>query len=409
MSDPIVKIEGLWKRYGLPPSAGPFQMFSNLRHGRRLFWTDPNRGPWSLQDINLEINRGEVFGIIGRNGAGKSTLLKILAGVSRPTRGNVDVKGRIFPMIELNAGMHFDLSGRENVRLLGAVMGMTNNQVRRIEPEVEEFCELGEYFDMPVRTYSSGMIARLGFGVAMNVQADILLVDEVLSVGDVNFQRKALKKMQSLMKSGVTVVFVSHAIHKLEAICDRVAYLNAGRIQSLGEPVQICKNYLRDLMPGAPAATDTAIAERSGSGDIRFTEITITGGHSGANHAYCGENLEIHLDYEKAERLTPEEEAILLREVNLRIDFVNDEDQLVMVSTAYREKANLSFASRGRITCRVADMPLLPGIYRVDILLAGLIRIDEWKAACNLIIEARDPILMAYPGMVYSRTDWSSQ
>jgi len=405
MSDTIIKIDGLWKRYGLPPTVGPWQLLSNLRHLRNPFWTDPDQGPWSLRDVSLEIKRGEVFGIVGRNGAGKSTLLKILAGVSKPTRGSVEVKGRIFPMIELNAGMHFDLSGRENVRLLGAVMGLTKRQIRMVEPDVEEFCELGEYFDMPVRTYSSGMIARLGFGVAMNIRADILLVDEVLSVGDVVFQRKALRKMEALIKSGVTVVFVSHAIHKLEAISDRVGYLASGRLLSTGEPVAVCKEYLQDQMP---KVIPEGIDSRAGSGDIRFTDLRVVSAHADNATAYSGEDLELQLKYQKSANLSADDEKVLLREVNLRIDFVNGEDQLVMVCTAYRDKGSLTFNSSGVITCRISQLPLLPGLYRIDVLLGGLLRVDDWKSALNLRVEARDPIYGSLPGVIFSNTAWSS-
>ena len=177
--DVVIRIEGMWKRYGLP-------IVPALRRGwRALRGRGPgNEDAWVLRDVNLEVRRGETLGIIGRNGAGKSTMLKVLAGVTPPTRGRVEVRGRIFPMIELNAGVHPELTGRENVHLLGAVMGLGRREVRAKLPAIENFCELGEWFDKPVRMYSSGMLARLGFAVAINVDSDIIMVDEVFAVGD---------------------------------------------------------------------------------------------------------------------------------------------------------------------------------------------------------------------------------
>ncbi|MBZ0306406.1 MAG: ATP-binding cassette domain-containing protein, partial [Anaerolineae bacterium] len=166
----VIRVEGLYKQYGLPlPS--PFSRLRGL--------TEPK---WSLRDIQFEVRGGETLGIIGYNGAGKSTLLKVLAGVTPPTRGQVEVRGRVFPMIELNAGMNMELTGRENVLLLGILMGMSRAEIRAKLPEIEDFCELGKWFDEAVWKYSSGMLARLGFSVALNVDADILLVDEVLAV-----------------------------------------------------------------------------------------------------------------------------------------------------------------------------------------------------------------------------------
>jgi ABC-type polysaccharide/polyol phosphate transport system ATPase subunit len=188
--DVVIKVDHLWKCYGLPPSPDFKGVLKNIKNGRPLFYAPNDSGPWSLSDVNFEIKKGEVLGVIGRNGAGKSTLLKVLAGVSPATRGSIAVKGRVFPMIELAAGMHLDLTGRENVRLLGAVMGIPYFEMEANVPKIEEFCELGEWFDRPVYQYSSGMAARLGFAVAMHVNADVLLIDEVLSVGDFLFQKK---------------------------------------------------------------------------------------------------------------------------------------------------------------------------------------------------------------------------
>jgi len=235
--DVVIRVEGLSKRYGLP-------LVAALRRGwRRLRGQPADGGSWALRDVNLEVRRGETLGIIGRNGAGKSTLLKVLAGVTPPTRGRVELHGRIFPMIELNAGVHPELTGRENVRLLGAVMGLTRAQVKAKLPDIEDFCELGEWFDKPVRMYSSGMLARLGFGVAINVDSDIILVDEVFAVGDLQFQNKCLARLKELWEAGKTILFVSHSLDALQYLTRRGIVLERGAVAGDGTPREMLNRY----------------------------------------------------------------------------------------------------------------------------------------------------------------------
>ncbi len=184
----MIRIEGLWKHYGLPLPRIVRRGWNWLTHKNES--SGDSGGPWALKDINLEIRKGETIGIVGRNGAGKSTLLKVLAGVTAPSRGLVEIRGRLFPMIELNAGLNMELTGRENVRLLGAVMGLSRREIESKLPDIEEFTELGDWFDRPVRMYSSGMLARLGFGVAVNIESEIILIDETFAVGDLKFQKQ---------------------------------------------------------------------------------------------------------------------------------------------------------------------------------------------------------------------------
>ncbi len=233
--DTVIKVEGLWKRYGLPSP----KMLLNRLIGREA----DSSGPWALREINLEITRGETFGILGRNGAGKSTLLKVLAGVTLPTRGNVEVTGRIFPMIELNAGLNPELTGRENVKLLGSIMGLTRSEMEDKLPGIEDFTELGEWFDKPVRTYSSGMLGRLGFGVAVNIESDVILIDETFAVGDLRFQNKSLARMQRLRESGATILLVSHSLETLQFVSSRGILLEQGRLLREGEILETITQY----------------------------------------------------------------------------------------------------------------------------------------------------------------------
>lgn len=239
--DTAIKIDGLCKHYGLPV----LQKYRQILSARPF----PNASAsWALREINLEVKKGEVLGIIGRNGAGKSTLLKVLAGVISPTRGSVAVKGRVFPMIELNAGIHPELSGRENAKFLSAIMGFSRRFIKENMAQVEEFCDIGEYFDKPVRTYSDGMLARLGFAVAVNIKADILLIDEVISVGDFNFQNKCLHKIKQMKEEeGVTVVFVSHNLDMLQYLCGRSAMLDNGALTKEGPSDEVITYYENSL------------------------------------------------------------------------------------------------------------------------------------------------------------------
>jgi ABC-2 type transport system ATP-binding protein/lipopolysaccharide transport system ATP-binding protein len=189
---------------------------------------------WALTDINLEINKGDVVGIIGFNGAGKSTMLKVVSGILKPTKGNVEIEGSIAPLIELGAGFDPELSGRENIYLNGAVLGFSKKVMHDKVDEIIEFAELEDFIESPIKNYSSGMYARLGFSIATCVKPDILIVDEILSVGDYRFQEKSKKRIQDMMNSGTTIIMVSHTIEQVEELCNKVVWLENGKIKKIG-------------------------------------------------------------------------------------------------------------------------------------------------------------------------------
>ncbi|MEW6418724.1 MAG: ABC transporter ATP-binding protein [Nitrospirota bacterium] len=197
----------------------------------------------ALCDISFEVYKGETFGIIGRNGVGKSTTLGLIAGVLKPSKGRVIVKGRISPLLELGAGFHADLTGRENIMLNGVLMGLTRTEVFKKMDEIIEFSELGDFINQPIRIYSSGMLARLGFSVVANLNPEILLIDEVLAVGDLEFQKKCIDKMMGFKKKGVTMVFVSHSMGDVKRICDRVMWIDSHSIKMMGEPKEVITKY----------------------------------------------------------------------------------------------------------------------------------------------------------------------
>ena len=202
---------------------------------------------WALKNVDIESPTGKVVGVIGRNGAGKSTLLKVLAGVIKPIEGTVEINGRIAPLIELGAGFDPELTGRENTYLNGTILGCTNKEITRKLDQIIDFSELGEFIDAPLRTYSSGMIARLGFAIATDVDPDILIVDEILGVGDDAFQAKCRRRIENFRARGVTILFVSHDLKQVEEMCDYVYWLDHGEIRANGRPQHVVAQY-REFM-----------------------------------------------------------------------------------------------------------------------------------------------------------------
>lgn len=198
---------------------------------------------WALKNIDFQVEKGEVVGIIGHNGAGKSTLLKIISGILKPTEGSVSVQGVIVPMLELGSGFDQDLTGRENIFLNGAILGYSEEFLKQKYDEIVEFSELGKFIEIPLRNYSSGMIMRLAFSIATVVNPDILIVDEILAVGDADFQAKSKARMMELMGGGTTVLFVSHTLDQIREMCDKVLWIEHGQMQAFGETEEICNKY----------------------------------------------------------------------------------------------------------------------------------------------------------------------
>lgn len=198
----------------------------------------------ALKHVSFDVKRGEVMGLIGHNGAGKSTLLKVISGILKPTEGSVIVRGNVAPMLELGSGFDFDMTGRENIFLNGAILGYSEEFLKSKYEEIVAFSEIGPFIDMPLRNYSSGMVARLAFSVATVVVPEVLIVDEVLAVGDAEFQEKSRKRMMELMSGGTTVLFVSHSMEQIREICNRVVWLEGGHVTGFGETQEVCDSYV---------------------------------------------------------------------------------------------------------------------------------------------------------------------
>ena len=215
------------------------RLFQTLLHGRKQFYKEF----WALQDISFEVKKGECLGIVGRNGCGKSTLLQIIAGTLQATTGSVEINGRIAALLELGSGFNPEFTGRENVYMNGTVLGLTHKEIDEKCDEIVAFADIGEFIEQPVKTYSSGMFARLAFAVAINVSPDILIVDEILSVGDFAFQNKCMQRIREMKNRGVSIIFVSHDLNTLQLMCDHALWLNGGTACDYGDPICVCQEY----------------------------------------------------------------------------------------------------------------------------------------------------------------------
>src|SRR5690606_34047415 len=251
--------------------AAPFRQVQSWLRGRPASSREKSTF-WALKDVSFEVRSGEVVGFVGRNGAGKSTLLKILSRITEPTRGEVRLRGRVGSLLEDGTGFHPELSGRENVYLNGAILGMRRVEINRKFDEIVDFAEIGQFIDTPVKHYSSGMYVRLAFAVAAHLEPEILIVDEVLSVGDASFQRKCIGKMSDVAGHGRTVLFVSHNMTAVQALCSRVIVLQAGEMVADTTPTAAVRAYMESVSDAIlrPIATRE---DRKGDGSFRFTDF----------------------------------------------------------------------------------------------------------------------------------------
>jgi lipopolysaccharide transport system ATP-binding protein len=248
MSEFVIDFDHVWKGFPLHRDRPGFKEFMVNIHQWVRRKGDRNRYFYALKDLTFRVERGECVGIIGRNGAGKSTLLSLMLGSISPSKGRVTTIERVTPLLELGGGFHPDLTGRENVILNGVLLGLTKEDILKKLPAVIDFSEIGGFVDVPVRTYSSGMYLRLAFSVAIHTDPKILIIDEVLSVGDEEFQKKSKEEMIKLIKGGVTTVFVSHDLQAIQEICHRVLWLDYGKVVAQGEPEVVIKKYREGFM-----------------------------------------------------------------------------------------------------------------------------------------------------------------
>jgi lipopolysaccharide transport system ATP-binding protein len=307
MNDAIIEVEDLGKRYRIGAVERPRTRAQEIRRlaaapfgwlARTLRPASDEETLWALRHVSFQVRRGEVVGLIGRNGAGKSTLLKILSRITEPSEGRALLRGRVGSLLEVGTGFHPELTGRENIYLNGAILGMRRAEIAGKFDEIVAFAEVEKFIDTPVKHYSSGMYVRLAFAVAANLESEILVVDEVLAVGDEQFQKKCLGKMENAASSGRTVLFVSHNMAAVRALCPRACWLDLGRIVQTGDAASVVNRYMKAALLEADRPLSDR-PDRRGDGSVRFTSITITGmtpsGESAAIAAH--DRIRIRLGY----------------------------------------------------------------------------------------------------------------
>ena len=376
MSDIVIKAENLGKRYTIGHQRGrgdqttfrevlvqnAWNLWNKSRDligGRPVIAGDTLEEVWALKDVSFEIKRGEAVGIIGRNGAGKSTLLKILSRITEPTTGRVTIKGRVASLLEVGTGFHSELTGRENIYLNGTILGMTRAEIKKKFDEIVAFSEVERYLDTPVKRYSSGMYVRLAFAVAAHLEPEILVVDEVLAVGDAEFQKKCLGKMDDVAKEGRTVFFVSHNMGAVETLCHRGLVLDQGGIRFEGTQTAAISEYKRVF-----SFNQTLIKERTdrkGSGEVRVVGIKFQDieGHT-IDSVACGQDFDVVFQFESSPGFRSSQ-VIASLAVKTQWD--------VPVFLLHNRMTGDDFGvlpSRGAFVCRIRKIPLTPSIYKID-------------------------------------------
>ncbi|HEC35787.1 MAG TPA: ABC transporter ATP-binding protein [Anaerolineae bacterium] len=301
----IISFEGVSKKFTLHHERA--RSFQELVVG---FFRRDNRSReefWALRDVSFTVERGETVGLIGPNGAGKSTVLKLVSRIIEPTSGRIEVNGRVGALLELGAGFHPDLTGRENIYLNGSILGLSRAQIRWKLDEIIAFAELERFIDVPVKHYSSGMYVRLGFSVAVHTDPEILLVDEVLAVGDAAFQKKCLEKIAGFRRRGGTVVFVSHNLRLIQQLCERVFWLDGGEIRQIGPPDRVIRSYVADVARQRERELSVLNARYVAApprGKLRIREVVMRDGYGRPRGVFLsGEPVHIHISYECAERV----------------------------------------------------------------------------------------------------------
>ena len=318
-----------------------------------------------LNDISFEVKKGEAIGLIGHNGCGKSTTLKLLTRIMYPDSGTIEMKGRVSSLIELGAGFHPDMSGRQNIYTNASIFGLTRREIEKRLEQIIEFSELREFIDNPVRTYSSGMYMRLAFAVAINVDADILLIDEILAVGDANFQAKCFNKLKQIKAEGTTIVIVSHGLGQIEEFCERTIWIHDGKIQEEGSPRDVHPHYMAYMGQLRQDAVPTSVVpenagERAGNGLVRIKEVeSLVKSENGRNLYKTGEAVTIRIAYEVKQKV---------EDVTFGFEIRNAEGTKCYATssrTDYTDRIDLD--KDGVIDLKFESMLLIPGKYKMDL------------------------------------------
>jgi lipopolysaccharide transport system ATP-binding protein len=421
MTDKVIRIEKLGKTYHIgrvrvgyrtfresltDAFVAPFRRAGKLLRGRATGAAELDEVIWALKDISLEVERGEVLGIIGKNGAGKTTLLKILSRITEPTEGRAEIRGRVGSLLEVGTGFHPELTGRENVFLNGAILGMKRREIGEKFDEIVAFAEIEKFIDTPVKHYSSGMYVRLAFAVAAHLEPDILLVDEVLAVGDAGFQRKCLRSIDRLTGEGRTVMLVSHNMGMVRSFSSRAVLLDRGRIVSGGETDEVISAYHRSL--------ETVGAGYGFNGDSTGKEVwfssaaILNSAGEAVNEVPCGESVKLRFEFKAAS-----EKAVEKPWIGFRIH----SSQGHLISHVANREAGFDLPPVGdgsTVVCRIDELNLIPGEYTVSFGISDTNRkdLDRVEGGLSFTVTPFDVfgsgmLPSSKQGEVFFRSSWS--
>jgi homopolymeric O-antigen transport system ATP-binding protein len=360
----MIRATGVSKQYRL---GGPVRRSNSLRESiveslqrrRKAAAEEQDTLFWALDNVSFELGRGEVLGLIGRNGAGKSTLLKVLSRITEPTAGRIELHGRIASLLEVGTGFHPELTGRENVYLNGTILGMRKREIDRKFDEIVSFAEVERFIDTPVKRYSSGMYVRLAFAVAAHLEPEILVVDEVLAVGDAEFQKKCLGKISDVAHAGRTVLFVSHNMAAMRGLCPRALLLSRGRVVLDGGTEDVIAEYLSTMSAGIRSCDEWVVRSRGDRVVIDAVELLVDGSPTTA--VQSGDPCSIRLHYRVLDA------TMVGEELSVSIILVSDGQRLVNLWTNYRDNRGLPLQPEGWIECKIPRWPFRAHTVRVGV------------------------------------------
>jgi ABC-type polysaccharide/polyol phosphate transport system ATPase subunit len=387
MTDNAIVVDSLWKKFRIYHERNQY-LKSTITKGKRALYEDF----WALRDVSFEVPIGQTFGIIGANGSGKSTLLKCLAGILTPDKGSLTSTGRTAALLELGAGFHPDLSGRENISLNGAILGMTRREIENKFDNIVSFAGLEKFIDTPVKNYSSGMVVRLGFAIAINVEPEILIIDEVLAVGDEEFQQRCFQKIEDFRRDGRTIIFVSHGLGQVSQLCEKALWLENGTVRTIDTSYKVVAEYtgksrqiqlplqtVEELIPHSGEAVEVLEEKnRWGSGEVRIDSVVIRNSRGEETvNVETGEGISINVNYSVLE---PVEELV----VGLRISHLHG---VTMWGSNTKRSDYLIVRSgnTGIVTFHIDEFPLLEGTFDLTVAISDRSEVSPYDHRENFL------------------------
>ena len=388
MSKTVIKFDDVSKEYSLSHTGfGGFKKYLARTINRITGIPDnlsmQDSGFYALKNVTFELNQGEALGIVGPNGAGKSTILKLLAHTIVPTSGKIITNGKISALIELGAGFHHELTGRENIYLYGSIMGLKRKEINEKFHSIVTFAELEQFIDTPIKHYSSGMYARLGFAVAIHVAPDILLIDEVLAVGDMNFRKKCYERLHEILSKGqTTIIFVSHDIYRVQALCKRTLFLEKGNIRKIGHTPEIIAYYYNEMNKAMILKESKLQEKRWGTGEARITDVCLSDATGkGADTFKIGDSIAITLNYNAAKRINKPDFRFIVQ--------TTDGIEIICVSSINSGSPIDFIEGNGSIQCLLEAIPLRQNAYFITVGISssdGQIDYDVWPNAARFMV-----------------------